>query len=708
MTWPRRHRTIALGLLCLIVTSFLLAVYSTETAIVKNGIPPVLFLRMENYLKDSLQRSGRKTSLDSSLVYLGIGDSSMTLSGASDEEIAASPTLHLMQSDWPWDRTVYQAVLDRLIEAGARIVIFDLLFPSPKSGDAQFSDALERHRDQVLLGSNFVKGTPEANSVTTTLSLPTASLVPPSHGADRRIGYVNHFADADGVLRRMRYQVTMEDFGTPAAVEAPQVYDSLVAAALRKMGSPQLIPDQNPVAVRFAGPSGTFRPHPLFEIFVPSLWKANYEDGAFFKDKIVIVGPEGNFHQDTHPTALDEAMPGAEIQLNALNAALHRDFLWETSLSFDLIIICLAGFGAWVTGVVIRRPGVRLSVLVALGGLYLLSVWLLFNRQGLLTILATPLLVLGSSGVGCFFYDLLLEGLEKRELRRTLERYVSKDVVSELLDKRQSYLNTLVGVRKDVAVLFSDIRDFTSMAESANPHALVAQLNEYFNDMVGIVFAHYGTLDKFIGDAVMAHWGSIATAGPETDARRAVTTALEMRTALVRLNTRWKTQGRPELAVGIGVNHGDAIVGNLGCEAKMEVSVLGDAVNLGSRLESVTKEYGIDLCLGESLAPLVRDVFVLRSVDLIIVKGKTRPIEVFTVLGGRTPGEPEPVWLAQHEAAVRAYRSGDFAAAESAWREVLAAQPGDALATIFLARCVELRSHPPDAEWTGVFKMRSK
>ena len=708
MTWPRRHRTIALGLLCLIVTSFLLAVYSTETAIVKNGIPPVLFLRMENYLKDSLQRSGRKTSLDPSLVYLGIGDSSMTLSGASDEEIAASPTLHLMQSDWPWDRTVYQAVLDRLIEAGARIVIFDLLFPSPKSGDAQFSDALERHRDQVLLGSNFVKGTPEANSVTTTLSLPTASLVPPSHGADRRIGYVNHFADADGVLRRMRYQVTMEDFGTPAAVEAPQVYDSLVAAALRKMGSPQLIPDQNPVAVRFAGPSGTFRPHPLFEIFVPSLWKANYEDGAFFKDKIVIVGPEGNFHQDTHPTALDEAMPGAEIQLNALNAALHRDFLWETSLSFDLIIICLAGFGAWVTGVVIRRPGVRLSVLVALGGLYLLSVWLLFNRQGLLTILATPLLVLGSSGVGCFFYDLLLEGLEKRELRRTLERYVSKDVVSELLDKRQSYLNTLVGVRKDVAVLFSDIRDFTSMAESANPHALVAQLNEYFNDMVGIVFAHYGTLDKFIGDAVMAHWGSIATAGPETDARRAVTTALEMRTALVRLNTRWKTQGRPELAVGIGVNHGDAIVGNLGCEAKMEVSVLGDAVNLGSRLESVTKEYGIDLCLGESLAPLVRDVFVLRSVDLIIVKGKTRPIEVFTVLGGRTPGEPEPVWLAQHEAAVCAYRSGDFAAAESAWREVLAAQPGDALATIFLARCVELRSHPPDAEWTGVFKMRSK
>ena len=140
----------------------------------------------------------------------------------------------------------------------------------------------------------------------------------------------------------------------------------------------------------------------------------------------------------------------------------------------------------------------------------------------------------------------------------------------------------------------------------------------------------------------------------------------------------------------------------------MEVSVLGDAVNLGSRIEGLTKEYGIDLCLGESVAPLVREAFVLRAVDLIVVKGKTQPVEVFTVLGGRTPGTPEPAWLARHEAAVRAYRAGDFAAAESAWREVLATQPGDALATIFLARCAELRSHPPDAGWTGVFKMRGK
>ena len=178
--------------------------------------------------------------------------------------------------------------------------------------------------------------------------------------------------------------------------------------------------------------------------------------------------------------------------------------------------------------------------------------------------------------------------------------------------------------------------------------------------------------------------------------------------SLARLNADWKTRGLPELAVGFGVNHGDAIFGNLGCDAKMEVSVLGDAVNLGSRLEGATKEYGIDLCLGETVAPLVRDAFILRSVDLIVVKGKTKPVEVFTVLGERAPGTPEPAWLARHEAAVRAYRAVDFAAAESAWREVLAAQPGDALALVFFARCATLRENPPRGAWTGVFKMQGK
>ena len=486
----------------------------------------------------------------------------------------------------------------------------------------------------------------------------------------------------------------------------------MVAATLRKIGRPDLIPEQNPVAIRFAGSAGTFPPRPVFELFVPTLWKANFHDGVFFKDKIVIVGPEGNFHQDLHPTPLDEAMPGPEIQLNVLNAALHRDFLWETPIHVDLVIIGLAAAMSWLAGVMIRRPGFRVSILTALAAAYLGALWFLYDQKGLLTVSAMPLLVLGSSGLGCILYDMIYdlvrERLEKRKVRDALERYVSRDAVREILDNAESFLNTLGGQRRNITVLFSDIRGFTQLTESADPQVLVAQLTEYFDDMVGLVFAHHGTLDKFIGDAVMAHWGGIVTAGVEMDARRAVTTAWQMRTALVRLNASWKSRGLPELAIGIGVNHGAAIVGSIGCAAKMEISAIGDAINLGSRIEGATKEYGLDLCIGESVAPFVRDAFILRSVDLIVVKGKTKPVEVFTVLAERQPGTPEPAWLARHEEAVRAYRAGFFAASEAAWREVLTTQPGDALATIFLARCADLRAHPPGPDWAGVFKMLGK
>ncbi|MEI8342394.1 MAG: adenylate/guanylate cyclase domain-containing protein, partial [Verrucomicrobiota bacterium] len=302
----------------------------------------------------------------------------------------------------------------------------------------------------------------------------------------------------------------------------------------------------------------------------------------------------------------------------------------------------------------------------------------------------------------------VFDRLERARTRRTLERYVSKDVAGELLDNPESYLNSLGGVRKPVTILFSDLRGFTTRTESApDPHALVAQLNEYLNEMVRIVFARTGTLDKFIGDAVMAHWGSITSVDVQTDARQAVQAALDMRKVLPALNEGWKKRGIDPLYFGVGINHGEAIVGNLGCEAKMEVSAIGDAVNTASRLEGVTKIYHLDLVIGEPVEPLVRDVFILRSVDCILLQGKTKPMKIFTVLSERSAGAA-PDWLATHEQAVVLYRLGDFAAAEANWNEVLAALPGDPLAPVFIKRCQNLRANPPGDAWNGVFEMSSK
>lgn len=708
MNWSRRHRTLALGLLCLLVTLLVGAGYWTESALVSRGVSPVFLLKMENYAHDFLQKSGRKAPMDSSLVYLGVGDSSITLNGLSDEEIAASSTLRSMRAEWPWDRSVYHAILDRLIDAGAKVVIFDLLFPSPRSGDAQFRDALERHREQVALGSNIVQGTPGATSSTTTLSLPTTSLIPSTELPDRRVGYVNHFADADGVLRRMRYQATMEDFGTPAAGEAPQVFDSLVACALRLTGRPDLIPDRNPVAIRFAGPSGTFRPHPVFEIFLPSLWKANYRDGTFFKDKIVIVGPEGNFHQDIHPTAVDEAMPGPEIHLNAFNAALNRDFLRETSLDFDLVIICLTGLAAWLTGGLIRQPGVRLSVLAAFGGVYLLALWILFNQRGWLTVSVTPLFVLGSSGTGCFFYDLILERFERQRLRRVLNVHLSRSVAEVILADRDSFEAALAGKAKRATILFSDIRGFSTWSETVTPTQLVAQLNEYFLGMVDPILAEDGTLLRFIGDAIFAAWGDTHSRGHAEDARRAVRAALAMRAAMARLNEGWRMRSdRRELSTGIGINHGDVTVGQVGHPVRYEFSVMGDATNLAARLETATKQFHADILVSSAVVELTGDTIRYRSVDRVIVKGKTNAIDIFTPLSLLTA--PEPEWWERYERAVTLFRTQRFGEAEQIFREADAILGGsDFLCQLYLGRCGQFAKDPPPAAWDGSHALSEK
>ncbi len=644
------------------------------------------------------------------LIYLGIDEAAKTLDSVFADEIEKSRALQLMKKGFPWNREVYALIIDRLAEAGARVIIFDLVFPTPLEGDEAFRKALERWPGRVVIGTNLKDRDDDADTEQNTVNhksvhvLPTPQLQPPP--GQSWLGYVNVRADDDSIVRRIRYRTTLLEFFGMRPKSGSEELLSLSARGLEKAGYAALIPKtREPLALRFCPP---IQPRSLHEIFVDAQWAAlPYDGGRLFRDKIVLIGAAGYESEDRLNTVFG-TMLGPLIHLSAINAALHSDFVYETGTWENLALIAAAGLAAWLLGARITSRPLRLLCLALLFGGYYVGAQTLYNASGLLPVLLSPLLTLGCSAMTWTVFEQSLDRREQQRIRRTLERYVSRDAVHEILDNPASFLNSLGGERRSITVLFSDVRSFTLMTESADPQALVAQLNEYFNEMVGIVFAHEGTLDKFIGDGLVAHWGSIVTAGTETDAHRAVNTALEMRAALARLNASWKTRGLPQLAVGFGVNHGDAIVGNLGCAAKMEVTVLGDAVNLGSRLEGVTKEYDIDLCLGESAAALVRDRFLLRSVDLIVVKGKTKPVEVFTVLGARTASTTEPAWLTRHEAAMRAYRTGDFATAETAWLEVLALEPDDPLAPIFLARCAQLFAHPPGRSWTGVFTMHSK
>jgi adenylate cyclase len=256
--------------------------------------------------------------------------------------------------------------------------------------------------------------------------------------------------------------------------------------------------------------------------------------------------------------------------------------------------------------------------------------------------------------------------------------------------------------------LFSDIRGFTTMTESSDADKLVAQLNEYFSDMVGSVLQQNGTLQKFIGDAIMAVWGDTHSQGIEADAQRAVTAALQMRGALAKLNARWKENpDRTKFSIGVGVNHGEVIVGNIGHPRRMEFTVLGDGVNLAARLESATKQFHTDILVGEQVEKLTREHFVYRTVDLLTVKGKTKPVEVFSLLSDRSL--PPPAWLTTYHDAIKLYRGRKFPVAAARFDDARKKMNSeDFLCTMYRLRCAAYEQKPPPEDWDGSFTLEEK
>ena len=662
---------------------------------------------LELEAKDSFIANSSKLGPDPRLAFIGIDQPSYA-EVLAPEEIAESPTLAHLTNSFPWSREVWAAAIDRLVGAGAKVVMLDLVFAAPSSGDSALRDVLDRDAGHVVIGANFLGGNKSVGE-SQTLILPSESVLEATNGvtwSDPRVGFVNIFMDMDDVARRATFHVVGER-GLPPSGKM----DSLAALALEKFGAGHLVPvDNAPHLFRFSQAPGLgYKPIPFYEIFLPSHWTNNFGAGAFFKDKIIIIGPAANIFHDDHRTPYPGfTMLGPEIHLNIIGAALRGQFLGETSESANRGLIIAAGLVALLLAIVIRGPIRRLIMAGLFMAAYFAGCWALFNSQNFLLLAVTPMIALSSSTLAGFTYDFILERRERNRTRRTLERYVSKDVVRELLDNPQTYLNTIGGVRKPVTILFSDVRGFTTMTEGADPALLVTQLNEYFTEMVAIVFREHGSLDKFIGDAVMALWGSITTEGIERDAQHAVATALAMRRALARLNINWEQRGMKALAFGIGINHGEVIVGNLGSEEKMEVSVIGDAVNLGSRLEGLTKEYKLDLLLGEAMVPLVQSRFVLRTVSSVKVKGKTIPVRVFTVMADKEAGEQPPGWLTRYEEGIQFYRDRKFTEGADAFLECLRAEPDDYLSKLYLDECRELLAHPPGLDWDTVVVMKSK
>lgn len=703
MSFLNRHRRALLAAVCILCTGIVAAAYWLH-------FEPLL--RIEFSARDFLARHGRKSPLNDNLIFLAVDRATVTLDGAFSEEIEASPALQAMKKNgWPWSRDVYPMIMERLANAGARVIIFDLLFTTEREGDEAFRAALDRHREKVVIGANF-EGADSESSSSTSLTHPSLSLIPRGDSLDPRVGYVNFWGDTDGVVRRAHYRNTVDEADGRLPSPDSEVFYSLAGRALLRIGREDLIP-RDARCIRF---TKEFQPYPLWEIFNQKTWEAPpYKSGEFFRGKVVLVGPEGSLHKDYVRTALGNT-PGPELHLQALNAALNKDFIREPSRSADLLFIFGAGLLAWILSAFITQPLLRFIVLIVGSAAFFFLAFLLFGLKSgaVLLCVPPPLLAANISGLVWLTVEQVLDRIEKNRTRRTLERYVSKDLVKEILDNPASLLTTLGGVRKSVAILFSDLRGFTTMTEEADSVQLVAQLNEYFTAMVKRIFDSKGTPDKFIGDAIMAVWGIVYTEGPTKDVERAVTAAFEMQAALRELNAGWEKRGIRPFHMGIGINYGSVIVGNIGATGgaseKMDLTAIGDPVNLASRLEGTTKEYGLDLLLGEGAAEHVKDAFHLQLVDLVQVKGKTKPISIFTVLGPKRDPLAQNLsdYLASYTGGVTQYQAGNFAAAVECFDSALVSRPGDPLAAMFLDRCRALHESPPGPGWNGVFVMKKK
>ncbi|HEV3485797.1 MAG TPA: adenylate/guanylate cyclase domain-containing protein, partial [Vicinamibacterales bacterium] len=349
-------------------------------------------------------------------------------------------------------------------------------------------------------------------------------------------------------------------------------------------------------------------------------------DPSEFKNKIVFVGLATSGLVDIFNTPFGLLVPGIQIHASMADSLLSNKFirpapdaarLW-TTVGFAMLVGLMAALLPYLAA--------------AAGALLIVSVWTWYSLtafdDGLWLNMTQPLMSIGIALFAGTAYQYFVEGAEKRVVKRLFGRYVSKDVYQQLVSNPE--LAELGGKRREMSVLFSDIRGFTTVTEKGDPEELVAQLNEYFSRMVEIVFRHKGTVDKFVGDMVMALFG--APLDDADHAEHAVTAAVDMVRELGELNQKWAAEGRAQLDIGIGVNSGDMIAGNIGSSSIMSYTVIGDNVNLGARLESLNKDYKTRIIISDATRSRLHGNYDIRPLGDVVVKGKTRPVAIFEVL----------------------------------------------------------------------------
>jgi adenylate cyclase len=596
------------------------------------------------------------------------------------------PSLRSLQPNagrWPWPRAVHSMLIDYLARAPAKVIAYDVVFSdadtrrgfdfgesimSGAESDQALADSVKAAGNVILVADASYDAEVENLALPDTgyaLDVPgiyeLRGVLPPfKRLADvaSSLGHNRFVLDPDGPLRhtipfvRTHHRV-VPSLGVSAALRVAGIppRDVRLVGTMLHYGDRVMPLSQRQVKasdgvlrflwspINFRGPALlddlTSRTYPTYSFFdllyseeqilarqTPKI------DPAVFRDKIVFVGTTAAGLFDVFETPFANGkMPGIQIHAAAADDILSNRFIREASRGVRIATVTGAAIVIGLVATALPAWWAAAATAVCLAGLSWIATRLF--GDGYWLNLSQPVLASSFALFGGVAYQYFVEGREKRKMKKLFGQYVSKDVYEQLV--ANPALARLGGQRREMTVLFSDIRGFTTVSERGQPEEIVGMLNEYFTRMVDLVFAHKGTLDKFVGDMVMALFG--APLDDPHHADHAVEAALDMIEELAALNAHWKAEGRPELDIGIGINTGPMIAGNIGSEAIMSYTVIGDAVNLGSRLESLNKQYGTRIIISDATRERLSRPYQLRPLGDVVVKGKTQPIAIFEVIG---------------------------------------------------------------------------
>lgn len=374
--------------------------------------------------------------------------------------------------------------------------------------------------------------------------------------------------------------------------------------------------------INFVGGPGSFDVKSYFYFNRPPEGRGNFKDKIVFIAAYAVTG----ISSDVHKSPFGETF-GVEHHANAVNTILNQDFIIRLTSMHNIFILLIISL---IFGIVLARTSMITSTVFTIASAlgYMIGAIILFDTINLICIFATPIIQIGATFTFITVFRVLTEQKEKKFIRQTFSKFVSKTVVDDLLQNPDNL--KLGGDKMILTVLFSDIRGFTTISEALTPEALVVHLNEYLQAMTDIVFKYDGTLDKYVGDEIMAFWG--APIPQEDHALRASKAAVEMMEVLGQLNEKWATMGKPKLDIGIGLNTGEMVVGNMGSTSRMDYTLMGDNVNLGARLEGTNKVYKTHIIVSEFTYEHVKEEIYSRELDLIRVKGKELPVKIYELI----------------------------------------------------------------------------